>query len=351
MAKIKGRSIEGQAIYMGIDVHEKTYRVSLFYNGEEILNKPYPAEYKYLRRLLDRFKACIIHAVYEAGAFGYGLYDKMKLDGVKVSVTPPSKIPREPGERVKNDKRDCRKLAQLLSSNVLRSVSVPSKRIREDRDLLRTRDQLVSQRRRVFMQIQSKLRFHGLSLRFKGVISKRGQDELLSLPGPSDSLQISFQFLLDTYKYYTEQLKNIRKAVLSLCEAKRYKGMVELLKSIPGIGNLVALSWVLELPKMSRFKDNERLASYLGLTTSEWSSGEHHRQGRITRCGNAKIRWLLVESSWWLIKGDKAIQAFYDRVKRRRGGKRAIVGVARKLSGRIRTILLRREKYALGTIA
>ena len=127
--------------------------------------------------------------------------------------------------------------------------------------------------------------------------------------------------------------------------------MVNILKSIPGIGNITALSWILELPVMGRFKNNARLASYIGLTSSEHSSGEQQRQGRITRCGNAKIRGLLTECSWKLISTDIVMCSFYERIKRRRGSKRAIIAVARKLSGRIRTILLRNEQYAIGTIS
>lgn len=350
MAKIRGKSIKGQAIYMGIDVHEKNYRVSMFCNGEEFSNKNYPAEYKHINRLLTRYEGCTIHAVYEAGAFGYSLYDKLKADGVKVVVTPPSKIPREPGDRVKNDKRDCRKLAHLFSSGLLSAVTVPCKRCREDRDLLRTRDQLVSHRKDVFLQVQSKLRFHGLPLRFKGVLGKRRQAELLSFPELSSTLRSSFEFLLDTYNHLSAQLNKIRVSILALCESKRYSESIQILKSVPGIGLFTALSWVLELPSMNRFKDNKSLAGFLGLTSSEYSSSTTIRQGRITRCGNAKIRWLLVECSWKLISADGAMASFYERIKQRRGGKRAIVAVARKLSGRLRTILLRNETYAVGTI-
>jgi len=350
MDKIRGKSIKGQAIYMGIDVHERNYRVSMFCKGEEFLNKDYPAEYKHIHKLVDRYKGCVIHAVYEAGAFGYSLVDKLKADSVKGIVTPPSKIPKEPGDRVKNDKRDSRKLAHLFSSGLLTSVTVPCKRIREERELLRTRDQLVNHRKNIFLQVQSKLRFHGLPIRFKGVLGKGQQKALLDCSELSSSLRLSFELLLDTYNHLTEQLKTIRVSMLALCESKRYSEPIKLLKSVPGIGLLTALSWMLELPSMSHFKSNQRLASFLGLTSSEYSSSDKIRQGRITRCGNSKIRWMLVESSWKLIAADGAMRAFYDRLKQRRGGKRAIVAVARKLSGRLRTILLRKEEYALGMV-
>ena len=350
MEKIRKTGKGWKAIFMDIDVHELTYRVSVFFEGEELLNTTYTSETKHLKKLLSRYEKFEVHAVYEAGAFGYSLRDWLKSEGVQAIVTPPSKMPIAAGDRVKTDKRDARKLAHLLSCNLLRGVPVPEVKKREDRDLLRTRDQLVDQRRRIFMQIQSKLRFHGIPLRCKLLITKKNREQILGYARMGASLRESFRYLLDMYDVYTESLKHIRQAVLSLSEDMAYSSMVTVLKSIPGVGLLTALSFVLELPEMSSFDSNEKIGSYLGLTCSEYSSGESQHQGRITRCGNSKIRWLLIQCSWKLIAGDGAMKHFYEKIKRRRGGKRAIVAVARKLSGRMRTILLRNEPYQLGLV-
>lgn len=350
MQKIRNGGRGKKAIFMGIDVHERTYSVSLFFEGEELLNTTYPSDTKHLKKLLVRYKAFGVHAVYEAGPFGYTLRDWLKSAGVEIIVTPPSKLPVAAGDRVKTDKRDARKLAHLLSCGLLRGVPVPEKRKREDRDLLRTRDQLVSQRRRIFMQVQGKLRFHGIPIRCRLVITRKNRVIILNYPGMSSSLRQSFEYLLDAYDYYTESLQRIRRAVLALSEEEAYRGGVEVLKSIPGVGMLTALSFLLELPDMNVFDNNEKVGSYLGLTSSEYSSGESQHQGRITRCGNAKMRWLLIQCSWKTIDGDDAMRRVYERIKRRRGGKRAIVAVARKLSGRMRTVLLRNEPYQLGLV-
>jgi len=286
--------------------------------------------------------------VYEAGPFGYGLYDGLKAAGVEAIVTPPSKIPMESGDRVKTDGRDSRKLAHLLSCGLLKSVPVPDQRRREDRELLRTREQVVRHRRHVFQQILSKLRFHGLPTRFRAMISRGKREEILGNPGLKGSLRYSFEALLDGYDYLTGQLKKFRERVLLLAELKDYARSVGILRSIPGVGLLTALSWLLELPEMEAFESNEKLGSYLGLTSSEYSSGENRRQGRITRCGNNRIRGLLVQCAWRTIGGDPVMGKFYERIKRRRGGNRAIVAVARKLSGRMRTILLKGELYSVG---
>lgn len=350
MDKIRKTYAGTKEVFLGIDVHERSYSVSVFFEKEELQVVTYPSETRHLKKLLERYSAFRIHAVYEAGPFGYGLYDWLKAQGVQVIVTPPSKIPEASGDLVKTDKRDARKLAQLLSGGMLKAVSVPDRRKREDRDLLRTREQQSDQRRRIFLQIQSKLRFHGIPIRCKRLISSKNRRAILAYPGMSTSLRTSLECLLDDYDHYTRALQHIRRAIIRLSEDAAYRDGMGILQSIPGVGLFTAISFLLELPNMSKFMNNEHVGSYLGLTSSEYSSGEHKRQGRITRCGNSRLRKLLVQCSWRLIAGDEAMKRCYDRIKRRRGGKRAIVAVARKLSGRMRTVLVRKEQYQIGVI-
>ena len=98
---------------------------------------------------------------------------------------------------------------------------------------------------------------------------------------------------------------------------------------------------------MKRFKSSDKLAAYIGLTPSEFSSGQYVRQGRITRCGNKRVRACLVESSWILIGKDPFMKKRYQELKNRKGGKKAIVAIARMLIIRVRRILLDNEPYLL----
>lgn len=350
MNKIRQTRKGSKEIFIGIDVHENSYSVSVFFEKEELLNQRYPSDTRHLKKLLDRYSSFRIHAVYEAGPFGYTLYDWLKAQGVAVIVTPPSKIPEMPGDFVKTDKRDARKLAHLLSGGLLKAVSVPERQKREDRDLLRTRDQQSEMRRRIFLQIGSKLRFHGIPIRCRRLISVKNRKEIVNYPGMSNSLRTALACLLSDYDHYTQALQRIRREVVILSESPAYTEALTILQSIPGVGLLTALNFLLELPDMSRFASNEHIGSYLGLTSSEYSSGESQHQGHITRCGNSRLRKLLVQCSWRLIAGDAVMKRCYERIKRRRGGKRAIVAIARKLSGRMRTILLRKEPYQVGLV-
>jgi len=120
---------------------------------------------------------------------------------------------------------------------------------------------------------------------------------------------------------------------------KKYRQKIKLLCTAPGIGKLTAIELLVELQDMSRFK--------IGLTPAEYSTGERTRQGRITRCGNKRVRTYLVESTWVLITKDPHLRAKYLRLKSRRGGKRAVIAIARTFLIRLRRMLLDNVPYRM----
>lgn len=124
-----------------------------------------------------------------------------------------------------------------------------------------------------------------------------------------ESLGISFDYLTRAYEYLSEEIKGITREVMRLSESDHYHERVELLRPVPGIGRLTAMEIPVELGEIERFRTRGELASYLGLTPSEYSTGEKIRHGRITRCGNARVRTALVESSWSAIAKDPLMRA------------------------------------------
>jgi transposase len=284
---------------------------------------------------------------YEAGPCGFWLYDKITEDGIEAIVVPPSLIPIESGNKVKTDKRDSRKLAKLLEGNMLKRVYVLSEEDRADRELLRTRRQVLEHRSDVARQIKSKLLFHGISSPLATERWTKGYIRWLrELTLGRRVLKVSFESLIELYEYLTEHLIKINQEVIELSRSRKYLHKVKLLKSVPGIGTLVGMELLVELSEMERFRSADELASYIGLTPSEYSTGQYVRQGRITRCGNKRVRTCLVESSWILIQKDPLMWLKYNQLKQFKGAKRAII--ARKLIIRVRRILLNNEPYVVG---
>ena len=106
-----------------------------------------------------------------------------------------------------------------------------------------------------------------------------------------------------------------------------------------------------ELGDMTRFANERALFSYTGLTPSEHASGASVRRGHISRQGSSRIRQLLVETAWRALPRDPVLQERFDRIAATRGKKRAIVAIARRLTGRIRACFRQGTTYAVGTYA
>jgi transposase len=339
--------VRGKEVYIGVDVHKESWYVTARVDEEEVSHGRMPSQYHALRRYLDQFQECKIKVAYEAGPCGFGLYDKLTEDGIETLVVPPSLIPIESGNRVKTDKRDSRKLSKLLENKILKRVHVFTEEERMHRELLRTRHQLVTHRSDVARQIKSKLLFHGISSPFagnQGWTSKYVQ-WVRSLSPRSPSFEESLEVLIDLYEYLSKQLMRINRKVAELSRADKYREKVKLLRTVPGVGLLTGMEVLVELQEVGRFRSSEEIASYMGLTPSEYSSGEHIRQGRITRSRNWRVRKALIESSWILIGKDPWMRMIYMRLKSRKGAKRVIIAIARKLIIILRSMLLRNMSY------
>ena len=165
---------------------------------------------------------------------------------------------------------------------------------------------------------------------------------------PREGLRVCFESLIELYEYLSDQLLKINQKVKELSQSLKYRQRLKLLCSVPGIGTLIGMEILVELQDVERFKRPEELASYIGLTPSEYSTGQYVRQGRITRCGNKRVRTCLVESSWILITKDPLMRLKYNKLKAMKGAKRAIIAIARKLIIRIRRLLINNEPYVVG---
>ena len=144
--------------------------------------------------------------------------------------------------------------------------------------------------------------------------------------------------LMDEVLFYDAEIR-----ALSKCPT--YKEDAAILETIPGVGTITAMRLLLELGDFRRFGSAGAIASYSGLTPSQYSSGDSVRMGRISRCGRPKIRELLIEASWNLIRWDSGMKAIYLDLSKRRDKKRAIVAIGRKLLIIMRAMVLGGTKY------
>lgn len=335
-----------QTIYVGIDLHRKTWHVTIRTQDTELFCGRIPASWDALRLLLDRYKSNPVQAVYEAGYFGYWLHDCLLEYGADCIVTPPSLIPQEIGNRVKTDRRDSRKLAYFLAKGLLRRVWVPSLQEREQRQVVRRRRQLIADRVRTQNRIKAELRFYGIELpEAQGPWRKVYLENLHRVRFSTRWMQESFKRLLEQYDSLSKLIEQQTKLLKELAASEDYRDRVKILCSIPGVGIIAAMEMLLELQDVGRFRKADQLAAYVGLTPSQYASAEKVRMGHITGIGKNSLRATLVEASWRLITKDDYMREKYERIKLRAGAKRAIVAIARNLLLCSRRMLLNEEEY------
>ena len=340
----------GSKVCLGIDVSKTSWHVTLRAGGETLLGAVCPPRAAALEPLLGRLRACRVHSVYEAGPFGYGLHDWLTEHGVDSIVVSPAQVPVEVGNRVKTDRRDSLKLASTLEAGLLRPIFIPDEELRAHRDLVRERHRLQRHRRSTMGRLKSLFLFNGIEIPFPQT-SHWGAafDEWLrDLVVPHPVLRELIDLSSALYFDLDERLAAFDQRLRAMAHSPAFAASTAFFTTVPGIGPLSALIIAVEVGDWSRFKSGEAFSAYVGLTPSEYSSGESIRHGRITRTGNAHLRTLLVEASWTLIRKDPSMGAFYEKIKARRGAKRAIVAVARKLCLRLVAMAKTGEVYRIG---
>lgn len=341
------REYTGKIVYMGIDVHKKTYCCVSVCEGEIVKRDTMPAQAEGLLCYMNKFfPGAVIHSAYEAGFSGFHLHRYLTQNGVNNIVVHPASIEVSSRDRVKTDKRDAKKIAIQLSVQRLDGIYVPSIEQEAKRQVSRMRTHFWQARTRIGAQLKSLLFTQGLIAGSDDtrVCQKWIAQKLLEIATGSypQDLYYAVKTYAEEWGDLTAKMKEIESQFKIQAESEI--AIHQIYESVPGIGLIHARQLANELGDMSQFRNEKQLYSYTGLTPSEHSSGEHVRQGHITRQGRPVLRKILIEAAWTAITKDPSLREVYNRLSGR-GGKRAIVGVARRLGGRIRSCLLNGKLY------
>lgn len=339
------QSYDGKQIYVGIDVHQKSYTV-VARVGQTIVKKwttaAQPTELA--TQLLKYFSGGIIHSVYEAGFSGFVLHRELVQHGIDNMVVHAAAVEVAAHNRVKTDKRDAEKLSAQLAAGRLRGIRIPSVAQEQRRMLSRTRQQLVEHRSAIKTQIRMKAHQFGLiDAHDQREMSHRMVQDLLER-SPSQEFTVTVQALYQIWQALDEQIQQL---VAQLRQQAQEDPHEVTYRSAPGVGRISARVLANELGDLSAFANERQLFSYTGLTPSEHSSGESVHRGHISKQGNRHLRGILMQIAWRAIRKDPSLAQFYERLCPRTGKKRAIVAVARKLIGRIRAAFRKGELYQL----
>jgi transposase len=287
--------------FVALDVHKNTITAAALpaAGGTPELVQLEHSE-KAIRRLLTRLGGASGLAVcYEAGPCGYELYRLLASLGVACDIVAPSLTPVRPGDRVKTDRRDARKLVRLYRAGELTFVQPPSPEQEGLRDLVRCRDDLRRTRTAARHRISKQLLRHGRVYREgKKAWTKQYQAWLRRQRLDDPLAQAAFEHMLCHLDATDAQLQAIDRQLDEVASSAPWCDPVRWLCCFRGIATLTALGLLAEIGDFRRFASPRELMSFLGLTVSEYSSGERRSRGSITKTGNRHARRLLVEAAW-----------------------------------------------------
>ena len=335
---------------MGIDVHKKQWNVSIMSAMKEHKTFSQPPEPNALGNYLrTHFPNASYYSAYEAGFCGFWIHEALKKEGIENTVVNPSDVPTT--DKEKKQKRDCvdsRKLCKSLRERALRGIYVPTQEQQEDRGVMRLRKKLVEDIARCKNRIKGMLHYYGIKVPvdYSAFWPKPFITWLVGLELTQPSGTLSLHLLVEELQGIQKLKKQVDNHLLQLARNK-YITQVELLRSIPGIGMIGALTFITELGDMNRFKRLDDLCSYVGLVPNVHSSGESEHVGRLTKRRNPYVQPILIQCAWKAASKDPVLmKAYLDWCKTMKANK-AIVRVARKLLSRVRFVLVNHKKYEL----
>lgn len=287
--------------FVGLDVHKDSIAVAVAANGRSeprfvgTCGPQLPELLKTLAHLGEPAHSLI---AYEAGPSGFALARELSACGWQCQVIAVSKTPRKPGERIKTDRRDALALARYLRSGDLTPVSIPDATDEAIRDLSRARQDAVRARLKARQQLKAMLLRHGK--RFPGKTSWGSTHEryLARIGFDHPAQQIAFAEYRSAVSEAHERVERLTAALREQVQQWRFGPVVRALMCFKGIDFVAAAIIVAELGDLHRFAHPKHLMAYLGLVPSQYSSGNAHVHGPITKTGNTHVRRILIETAW-----------------------------------------------------
>ena len=263
-----------------------------------------------------RHRGSKVWVSYEASGCGFRLADILDAGGVAVSVLAPSHLPVSQKKRsFKTDKRDVIRILEVLRGHVLAgndlpAVWIPSPELRDDREMVRRRLDLRERGAEVKNKIHGLLRRYGIK-RPSSLKSLWTHKYVEWLRGIAAELEYGaatvLVSLLRELDFYLSESEVLEAELLKLAESARYAKPARALTRIKGVGVLTAMVFLTELGDMDRFGNRRQVSSYFGLVPRSYESGEQDdHKGHISRMGPARVRKVLNQAAWSLVRWDEA---------------------------------------------
>lgn len=332
----------GQNFYCGIDTHKKSWAVTIETDDFALKTFTQNADPELLvKHLRKNYPGGNFYVGYEAGYFGYGIQRRLEYLGVNCIVIHPADIPTSNKDRdQKRDPRDSRKIARALKNKEVTPIWIPSISVEQDRQLLRIREKLVRDKRRIKNRIKAMLQIHGIQ--YPEIFSQTGSHWSARFIKWLETIQLNeisgteaLRSLVRCLQFLRNELLTVSRKIRVLYMSERYcNGYLKLIK-LSGIGMVTAMTILTEAFDIRRFKTADNFRSFLGLIPRADNSGDKERPGKITKRANIHLRYLLVEATWMAIRHNPYYLNLYKNYRQRMKENKALVRTAGKLSNQI----------------
>ena len=349
-------SFEGQNVFVGIDVHLKSWHVTAITESGFKHTLAIKPNAKILFDTLNRrFPDAHFIAAYEAGFTGFATYYSLMDAGIETIAVNAADIPTSQKEQLmKTDAVESEKIARSLRAGELHGIYIEKREYMDDCNLVRLRSRIVKdlsrQRNRTLHLLHTQgveipERFCKKGSRWSCSFMRWLEEDVQLLSETKRTLQI----LILTVQNNRKMLLDITREIRQMSKSEVYKPNYELLCSVPGIALITAMSLLTELDNdiPSRFSNERQFVSYLGLIPTCHDSGEKKVNGEKTNRGNKQLGPLITEASWTAIRKDVELAACYSAYCQRMEPQKAIIKVSRKLACKTFAVLKTKQPYVL----
>jgi transposase len=314
--------------HVGVDLHKRTSQIAVLTEDGELTQHRLVNDVAGVEQFFAQLPPKTPIAIEASGTWWWRV-DLLEGLGHQPILSHPKQTKAIAAARLKNDRVDAERLALLLRGDLLPTVWIPPAALREARELIRHRVQLVWLRgelrnRQVAMLARRNLQ----PTSGKSWFTTRGQREFERLPLPTipSRLREDYRALLPMLDAHIRQLDR------EITQRWGDDPRVERLCTIPGIGPFIATVLILELGDITRFDHAKQVASYADLTPRVRASADRIRSGHITKEGNRLLRWVLVLAATQAVRRPGPLRTWFHTVKKRRGRNLARVALARRLA-------------------
>jgi len=328
--------ISGQAavLYVGVDVHERESQLAVFDPSGSLLK-----EERIPTSELERFISSLPgekRVAIESVGFIYPIYDRLsKITSCHVSVANPSSVQLIARSKLKHDKADAKVLGELLRTNFLPLSYIPDEETREERLLVNDRVRYGLRRGELKGSIRWLLKRRGIG-DIEKPFSVGGRKKLRELRLREIDIRLDELDLVDSIA---------RRLDGEIAGVVAKDANARLLDTIPGVAPYTALFLSSAIGDVERFPDSKHLCAYLGLVPSLHQSGDKSFTGHITREGDRWLRRNMIECARSAIRKDPHLREFHAKLTRKRGEKKALIAVARKMVAYAYWMLKRNQTY------